>query len=537
MVIRELITRVGFQVENSKLAAFDRDIGTLRGKLGAMTGNIDAVANKLIGIGGMLTAAVSLPIGLIGVSSLKAASQVEQLDIALSTMLGSQERANKLISDMMAFTERTPFKLEGLQQTVKQLIGMGFEVDTVLDTVENLGNVSSGTGADLQRMALNLAQVKLQGKLTGRDLKDFAAQGVPILAQLAKQLGVTEKEISKMVEGRKITFDDVMEAFRAMSGEGGRFQGLMEKQSKTLGGLWSIFLDKLFRVRIELGKMLVEQLRLDKVLRKVFKVLDVIIKVLTKMPKPLKLILVVMVGLAAVLGPVLIGVGLLIKGFLLLKAVSIITGIAMGTITAQLLIWPAAILAVMAALFLLIDDFKTWQKGGRSVLGMFLDGWKDLVEGIKEIWRGLKGFFKAIIAKDFEEIKRMFDLFKKTNAVFLHDVFGIGADPTAMPAKPRVKLNQLEQDVFNFVKNLTPANRNAFLSSLQGADSAQVAALLATARADQQIAGVRRNVIQMQNEFVVQVPEDTTQNQAKKLTTEAAALMGEEAENVIANNQ
>jgi len=533
MVIRELITRVGFAVENSKLAQVDRDVGALKGKLGGMTKNLDMVANKLIGVGGIMTAAVSLPIGLVGLSSVKAASQVQQLDIALTTMLGSAERSQALIEDMIAFTERTPFKLEGLQQTVKQLIGMGFEADTVLDTVENLGNVSAGTGADLQRMAINLAQVKLQGRLTGRDLRDFAVQGVPLIAQLAKQLGVTEKEITKMVSSGKIGFDDVMKAFAAMSGEGGRFAGLMEKQSKTLGGLWSIFLDKLFRVRVEIGKMLVEQLKLDKVLKASIKVLDVLVKILTKMPKPLKLILIGMVGFAAALGPILIGVGLLIKAFLVLKTVSILTGLAMGTISAQLLIWPAAILAVLAALFLIINDFQTWKEGGNSVIGEFLKSWTNLVDSIKEIWGALKGFIKDILVGDFDEIQRKLELLKKTHAIFMHDVFGIGADPTAIPKIPII-LNSLEHQVFQHARSLPAGEQEAFLKSLSGLDSTGVAAALDRSLARNAGGG---NNVSMNNEFVVQVPEDTTQNQAKKLTTEAAALMGEAAEDLVANSQ
>lgn len=48
-----------------------------------------------------------------------------------------------------------------------------------------------------------------------------------------------------MVEAGKVSSADVVEAFQMMTGEGGKFNDLMMKQSSTLSGMYSNFKDQL----------------------------------------------------------------------------------------------------------------------------------------------------------------------------------------------------------------------------------------------------------------------------------------------------
>src|SRR5690606_6918540 len=51
--------------------------------------------------------------------------------------------------------------------------------------------------------------------------------------------------LKKEMEEGKISFEMVRQAFQDATGEGGRFNGLLEKMSKTLPGKWSTFLGML----------------------------------------------------------------------------------------------------------------------------------------------------------------------------------------------------------------------------------------------------------------------------------------------------
>jgi len=97
----------------------------------------------------------------------------------------------------------------------------------------------------MERLILNYGQVRVQGKLTGRELRDFSIAGVPLVAELAKQLNRAESEIAGMVTAGKIGFPEVEKAFQSMTSGGGRFADLMDKQAKTITGRWSNLKDNM----------------------------------------------------------------------------------------------------------------------------------------------------------------------------------------------------------------------------------------------------------------------------------------------------
>lgn len=191
----------------------------------------------------------------------KSAANFEQQQVAFETMLGSGEKATKLLDDLSKFASRTPFEIDGIRQNAKQLLGMGIEADKIIPTLKALGDVSAGLSVPLDRIALNFGQIKAQGKLTGRELRDFAVNGVPLLDELAKMFGKTKEEISAMVSAGEIGFDDVEQAFISMSSEGGKFANLMGAQSETLAGMWSNLKDQITLTSQTIGMQLLPYLK------------------------------------------------------------------------------------------------------------------------------------------------------------------------------------------------------------------------------------------------------------------------------------
>lgn len=191
----------------------------------------------LTAVGGGITA--------LGAASVKLAAEFEQTTVAFTTMLGSAKEADKLLRELADFARRTPFTLRDVETNTKQLLAMGIEVEDVLPTLKALGDVSAGLSVPLERLAFNFGQVRAQGRLTGVELRDFARAGVPLIEELAKNLGVTEDQIKEMVAAGEIGFEDVRKAFITMSSEGGKFFNLMEKQAETTAGRFSRLTDSL----------------------------------------------------------------------------------------------------------------------------------------------------------------------------------------------------------------------------------------------------------------------------------------------------
>ncbi len=189
----------------------------------------------------------------IGKSALKTAGEFEQYNVAFKTMLGSSEKATKLLNEIKTFAATTPFELNELVASSKQLLAFNFAAEDIIPTMTTLGNIAAGVGVPVSRLGVIFGQVKLAGRLMGQDLLQFTNAGVPLISELAKNFNTTEAAIKKMVEQGKIGFKDVQKALEGMSGPGGKFNNLMIAQSKTLGGVLSNIGDNFTQISLEIG--------------------------------------------------------------------------------------------------------------------------------------------------------------------------------------------------------------------------------------------------------------------------------------------
>lgn len=217
--------------------------------LNSIANNFKSFSGVSLGVAGAI-ATVGVGLTKFVSASLTAAATMEQTQVAFGTMLGSAEKANVLIKDLVNFAKTTPFELSNLNIATKQLLAYGFAQEEIIPNLKALGNIAAGVGMDkLPNLILAFGQVRAATKLTGMELRQFTEAGVPLLDTLAKNLNKPVAEIQKMVSDGAIGFKDVQTALMSLSEEGGRFNNLMEKQSHTLSGAisnlqdsWNIFL-------------------------------------------------------------------------------------------------------------------------------------------------------------------------------------------------------------------------------------------------------------------------------------------------------
>ncbi|WP_114752290.1 tape measure protein [Pleomorphovibrio marinus] len=162
--------------------------------------------------------------------------EIEQLEVAFSTMLNSKERADALMAEIVQVATTTPFKLTEVADATKQLLAYGFAQEEIKPELIAIGNIASGVGATFQEVAYAYGTLKTQGRAFARDIRQFTTRGIPIVGQLAEQFGVTEAKINDMVSAGQIGFPEVQKAFQSMTSSGGQFFNLMEKQSQTVTG-------------------------------------------------------------------------------------------------------------------------------------------------------------------------------------------------------------------------------------------------------------------------------------------------------------
>lgn len=179
--------------------------------------------------------------------------EFQQFEIAFETMLGSGQKAKGMISDLANLAATTPFDMKGVVNGAKQLLAYGFAANEITDTMRRLGDVSAGLGLNLQDLTWLYGTTMVQGRLFTRDLMQFTGRGIPLTEELAKQFGVTKDKVLELVTAGKVGFPEVKKAIESLTNEGGKFGGLMEKQSHSITGQISNIQDTIEMAINDLG--------------------------------------------------------------------------------------------------------------------------------------------------------------------------------------------------------------------------------------------------------------------------------------------
>lgn len=204
--------------------------------------NIDAASEKLtqmikIGAAGAVAMA-----GFIGKKALDEAAQYEQQVIALTTLLGDTKKAEEQIALIRADALKTPFNVEGLITANQLLISAGVGAKQAEQDILNLGDAISANGkgaVELDRIVVNLQQIKNVGKATEMDMKQFAFNGINMYKLLADSTGLSIDKLKDM----DISYEMISQALAKASAEGGIYHEANFRQSESLTGLKSNLAD------------------------------------------------------------------------------------------------------------------------------------------------------------------------------------------------------------------------------------------------------------------------------------------------------
>lgn len=202
---------------------------------------------------GALSGAVSL-----FKKAVAAASNMQQLQAAFKTLLGSGEAAKKLLKDLADLAGRTPLGMAELAESAKKLLAFGEDPEGLIKTLEMLGDVAAGTGAPLEEIASMYGKMRVQGTLYAEDLNQLLDRGIPILTLLAERFGVAESAVKKMASEGKVSFADLEASLKKLTSAGGDWAGMMSEQAKTLAGKLAALEDAFNRLLVAFASPLLD---------------------------------------------------------------------------------------------------------------------------------------------------------------------------------------------------------------------------------------------------------------------------------------
>ena len=239
-------------------------IDAVKRKMDELHAKTSSSALTTAGKAGLIAAgAATAGLGVLGFNT---ASQLEQSQIALEQMLGSAKKAGDMMAWLKDTATKTPFELSVLTQSTQRLLAFGFSADDAKKNLMVIGDAAAATGKGqegIDQITNALGQMQAKGKISGEEMLQLTEAGIPAWDILAKKMGTTVPQLQAMVEsqGGAAKLFGAGGLPKLIDGMGDKYDGLMKKQSKTLGGLMSTLKDTVSLAAADMIKKYMPQIK------------------------------------------------------------------------------------------------------------------------------------------------------------------------------------------------------------------------------------------------------------------------------------
>ena len=328
----------------------DKRFAKLGRTMGNMGNRLNAVSGGMKSFGATMTASLTLPIIAAGTAALKQAANFEALQISLQTMTRDVAKGNALFDELIQFSRVTPFTPEQVGRAGKVLLAFGVQAEEVKGILNEIGDVSAGTGKNLAEMAVIFGQIKSAGRLMGQDLLQLINAGFNPLQVISEKTGRSMADLKKDMENGLISFEEVHAAFKIATSEGGTFNNMMGKLSTTITGLTSTLLGDIQLALKSIGEEIKEVFDLENLIPKIGQQITKLVTAFKSLRPETKKMVIIGAALAAIVPPIVLAlgalvgvVGMAISGFAVLApvigAISLPVVAVVAAIGALVAIW------------------------------------------------------------------------------------------------------------------------------------------------------------------------------------------------------
>ncbi len=331
----DLVVRIGADTRD-----LNKSLGKVQREMRSMTSNFTA-------LGTQMTKAITLPILGVGAMAIKSAADLEKMEVSFISLTGGAKQAADMMEQLNEFTAKTPFQIEAVATSARQLIASGTKISEVNEQLQFLGDIAATTGQPINEIAAIFAKVNAKGKVELENLNQLAERGIPIFKALSDATGLLPSELG----AGAVSVEQFNATLKSFNEEGGMANGAMEQLSETATGKFSTALDNLKLA----GAALAEDL-----LPAVNRILDSVIGLaqgFTELSDKTKKNILVIAGLVSTIGPLLIAIPKIIAGIKLI-------GIAFATSMPQIL---AATVAISAISLLFLDTSREASNASKEI--------------------------------------------------------------------------------------------------------------------------------------------------------------------------
>jgi len=319
-------------------------------------------------IGQKMSVGLTLPIVSAGVASVKFASDFEEnlnkVDVAFGASSQAVKDFAKTTNEQFGIAELDALNMAGLFGDLATAMGIPTkEASNMAQTLVGL----TGDLASFKNVSTEQAQLALSGIFTGES-EALKTLGIIItetaLAQEARNMGI-EKSIKNMTQEEKI-----MVRLSAVMRQTENAQGDFNRTSDGTANLLRSLQGSLKQVSAEFGKIM------QPAVNAVLKSMQGFVKVLKLLPESAKSVIIVIAGITAVIGPLLIGLGamstlvgtILTPAFLAGASAVASFATAMAVVLAKVIAVVAVIGALAIGVVYVVRNFQSFANLVKTVL-------------------------------------------------------------------------------------------------------------------------------------------------------------------------
>lgn len=173
------------------------------------------IGSTMTGWGTALTTAITAPVIGLGVYAGKTAVEFLQLKentkTAFEVLLGSGEKAEKMLQDIYDFAQGSPLSYQSYLEAGKQLVAMGTAANDVIPYLNKMTNAAIATGKGeegLDTLATAIGRMSTKGKISLEELNRVTEMGIPAVKILGNAYGMTSAQLFEAMKKGEILTED-----------------------------------------------------------------------------------------------------------------------------------------------------------------------------------------------------------------------------------------------------------------------------------------------------------------------------------------
>jgi tape measure domain-containing protein len=227
-------------------------------KVQSLSSSLDKLGSKLSSFGSSLTVGLTAPLVLLGKQLFTNAASFEQIAVSFEVFTGSAEVAKNMLGQLKEMALKSPMQFQDITKGAQVLLGYGLTAEQVIPITERLGDISGGNSDKFQRLSLAFGQVNAAGRLMGQELRQMINAGFNPLQAMSDKTGESMASLTKRMHDGQVSVQEVADAMLSATSLGGRFYGMLDKQSQTLQGQFNKLSESVTFAFAEIGKSLAD---------------------------------------------------------------------------------------------------------------------------------------------------------------------------------------------------------------------------------------------------------------------------------------